>query len=54
MCATPKDHEELAAAAEHITHVIERHRGEDLRILSVFNAAIQDLRIGERYLNASD
>lgn len=47
-----EDHEELAKAAELLAHVIERHRSEDLRVLSIFNAAIQEIRVGERYLDA--
>lgn len=48
-----QDREELAHATELLTQVIERHRSEDLRVLSVLNSAIQDIRIGERYLTAS-
>jgi hypothetical protein len=48
-----EDHEELAKAAELLTHVIERHRSEDLRVLSIFHAALQEIRVGERYLEAS-
>lgn len=47
-----EDHEELAKAAELLSHVIERHRSEDLRVLNIFNSALQDIRIGERYLDA--
>ncbi|WP_157362305.1 hypothetical protein [Haloechinothrix halophila] len=47
-----QDREELAQAAELLTHVIERHRSEDLRAISVFNAALQDIRVGQRYLDA--
>lgn len=47
-----EDHEELAKAAELLRHVIERHRNEDLRVLSIFNSALQEIRVGERYLNA--
>ncbi|MGH3516639.1 MAG: hypothetical protein ACRDQ7_04355 [Haloechinothrix sp.] len=47
-----EDHEQLARATELLLHVIERHRNEDLRVLSIFNSAIQDIRIGERYLSA--
>lgn len=49
-----QDHEELSKAAELLTHVIERHRNEDLRALSIFNAALQDIRVGERYLGADN
>lgn len=49
-----KDQQQLARAAELLMDVIERHRGEDLRMLSVLSAAIQDIRIGERYLSATN
>lgn len=48
-----EDHRELAQAVELLTHVIERHRSEDLRVLSILNAALQEIRVGERYLAAS-
>lgn len=48
-----EDREQLARATELLLGVIERHRSEDLRALSVFNAAIQDIRIGARYLGAT-
>lgn len=48
-----EDHVELEQAKELITHVIERHRSEDLRVLALFSAALNDLRVGERYLEAS-
>lgn len=48
-----QDREELSRATELLSQVIERHRSEDLRVLSVLNSAIQDIRVGERYL-ASD
>lgn len=48
-----EDREQLARATELLLSVIERHRSEDLRALSVFNAAIQDIRIGARYLGAT-
>lgn len=47
-----QDREELAQAAELLTHVIERHRSEDLRAISIFTSALQDIRVGERYLDA--
>lgn len=47
-----QDRQELAHATELLTQVIERHRDEDLRVLSIFNAAIQEIRVGERYLQA--
>ncbi|RZS32453.1 hypothetical protein EV193_11287 [Herbihabitans rhizosphaerae] len=49
---TDDDREQLGLAAELITRVIERHRSEDLRVLSILNSAIQDLRVSERYLSA--
>lgn len=48
-----EDHQKLAHATELLMDVIERHRGEDLRMLSIFNSAIQEIRIGERYLGAA-
>lgn len=48
-----EDHRQLAQATELLMDVIERHRGDDLRMLSLFNAAIQDIRVGERYLGAT-
>ena len=48
-----EDHEQLARAAQLLMDVIERHRHADLRVLSIFNSAIQDIRIGERYLGAA-
>lgn len=48
-----EDREQLARATELLLGVIERHRNEDLRVLSIFNAAIQDIRVGERYLGAT-
>lgn len=48
-----QDREQLALATELVLAVIERHRNEDLRMLSIFNAAVQDIRVGERYLRAT-
>lgn len=45
-----EDHDQLARAAQLLMAVIERHRSADLRVLSIFNSAIQDIRVGERYL----
>jgi hypothetical protein len=47
-----EDHEQLAEATELLNRVIERHRGEDLRVVTLFNAALQDIRVGERYLSS--
>jgi hypothetical protein len=49
---TSEDHELLARAAELISGVMERHRGEDLRALTIFNSVVHDLRVAERYLGA--
>lgn len=48
-----EDRQQLTRATELLMDVIERHRGEDLRTLSIFNAAIQEIRIGARYLGAA-
>ncbi|WP_156914683.1 hypothetical protein [Thermocrispum municipale] len=48
---TDDDRRELALAAEMLTHVIERHHAEDLRVLSALVAALQEIRAGERYLS---
>lgn len=45
-----EDHEQLAQATELLRHVIERHRSEDLRVLTLFNDAIRDIRVGQQYL----
>jgi hypothetical protein len=47
-----RDHEDLARAAELLRNVIERHRSEDMRVLSIFSSALQDIRVGERYLDS--
>ncbi|MDV6011796.1 hypothetical protein [Haloechinothrix sp. LS1_15] len=47
-----EDRRELAQAAELLRGVIERHRSEDLRAVSILNAAIQEIRVSERYLDA--
>ncbi|TWE23784.1 hypothetical protein [Prauserella muralis] len=49
-----EDRDELREASELIVRVIERHRGEDLRALSIFTSALQELRVGARYLAATD
>jgi len=50
---TREDREQLAQATELLLHVMERHRDEDLRVVSLFTAAIQDIRVGARYLGAT-
>ncbi|MGH3859742.1 hypothetical protein [Actinokineospora sp.] len=47
-----EDHEQLAQATELLTMVMERHRHEDLRALTLFTSAITDIRVGERYLGS--
>lgn len=47
-----EDQEQLERAAELLLDVIARHRGEDLRAVTIFHDAIQDIRIGRRYLAA--
>lgn len=47
-----RDHEELERAAELLLDVIARHRGEDLRALTILSNAVQDIRVGARYLPA--
>lgn len=47
-----EDREQLDRATELLLEVIARHRGEDLRVVSIFNEAIQDIRVGTRYLGA--
>lgn len=45
-----EDHQDLDRAAELLRHVIERHRGEDLRVLGIFTSALQGIRTARRYL----
>lgn len=47
-----EDQEQLDRAAELLRDVIARHRGEDLRAVAIFTEAIQEIRIGTRYLGA--
>ena len=49
-----QDREQLNQATELLLDVIARHRGGDLRALTVLNGAIQDIRVGTRYLVAFD
>ncbi len=48
-----KDHDMLAQAAQLLADVIARHRDADLRAITILNAAVQDIRVGERYLRAA-
>lgn len=50
VAGTEEDQQKLARASELLRDVFGRHRSEDLRMLSLFSAAIQDIWIGERYL----
>jgi hypothetical protein len=52
MMVSQRDQEQLDRAAELVRDVIARHRGEDLRAITVLNEAIQDIRVGTRYLRA--
>ncbi len=51
---TDEDHRKLTQATELLMEVIERHHGEDLRMLSILTSAIQSIRTGERYLGAAN
>jgi hypothetical protein len=44
------DREQLARATEQLLEVIARHRGEDLRAISILTEAIHSIRTGSRYL----
>lgn len=48
-----EDHEQLSRATELLLGVLERHRHEDLRAVSLLTSAIQEIRVGERYLGAT-
>lgn len=48
-----EDHEQLTKATELVRSVIERHRGEDLRAVSLLISAIRDIVVSERYLNST-
>lgn len=50
---TTQDREELTRAAALLRDVIARHRGEDLRVISILTDAIQGIHVGTRYLGAS-
>lgn len=47
-----EDQEQLDLATELLLDVIARHRGEDLRAITVFVEAIRDIRVGAHYLAA--
>lgn len=47
-----RDREQLDRAAELLIDVIARHRGEDLRAVGILTEAIQQIRVGTRYLRA--
>lgn len=48
-----EDREQLNHAMQLLHDVIARHRGEDLRVVAILTDAIQDIRVGTRYLGAS-
>ncbi|MGH3950996.1 MAG: hypothetical protein ACRDSE_18085 [Pseudonocardiaceae bacterium] len=47
-----EDHERLAQATELLKMVMERHRHEDMRVLTLLTSAIRDICVGERYLDS--
>jgi hypothetical protein len=47
-----EDNEQLDRATQLLRDVIARHRGEDLRAVSILTEAIHDIRVGTRYLSA--
>lgn len=47
-----EDQQHLEQATELLRDVIARHRSEDLRVITILNDAIQDIRISARYLAA--
>jgi hypothetical protein len=48
-----KDREHLNQATQLLREVIARHRGEDLRAVTLLTEAIQDIRVSARYLDAA-
>ncbi|MDV6010982.1 hypothetical protein [Haloechinothrix sp. LS1_15] len=46
----PEDARALAAADDAINELLERHRSQDQRMLSLFCQALSNLRVGARYL----
>lgn len=48
-----EDQQHLEQATELLRDVIARHRGEDLRVITILNDAIQDIRVSGRYLAAA-
>lgn len=51
--ASEDDRNLLVRATELLQNVIE-HRGEDLRVLTLLNSAVQDIRTGEKYLRSTE
>jgi len=49
---TREDQEQLGRAIELVQDVVSRHRDEDLRAVSILIEAVQDIRVGTRYLDA--
>lgn len=50
---TQEDQEHLNQATQLLRDVIARHRGQDLRAVTILTEAIHDIRIGARYLGAA-
>lgn len=48
-----EDRQHLEQATQLLRDVIARHCGEDLRVITILNDAIQDIRISARYLDAA-
>lgn len=50
-----QDHDDLEAAATLVSNVADRNSGvhADLRTLTAFAAAVQEIHLADRYLNAS-
>jgi len=49
-----EDHEQLDRATQLLQDVIARHRGEDLRAITMLTEAIRDIRVSTRYLSATE
>lgn len=45
---SPEDRSQLERAAQLLRDVISRHRGDDLRAITLLTEAIQDIRVPER------
>lgn len=49
MAFSDQDHADLAAAADLVKTVADRHHTADLRAISALCSALQDIRLAERY-----